>query len=89
MSTQKERSKAGTKTEKLGPAAKIRPSLPVPADAFRQVGNYLALSKLVGAIDMPPFDSAMNALIDVTDGELQAELAQLKLTIKRSFVDAG
>ena len=63
--------------------------LPAPKDSFIGVLNYLALGVLVGSIKVGAFDEAINALIKATDGELQAELTQLKLTIKRSFLDVG
>ena len=78
-----------SKTEKVGPACDARPSLPLPRDAFRHVANYLALSTLIGAVDVPTFDQGINGLILTAGDELQAELAQLKLTIKRSLADAG
>ena len=57
--------------------------LPVPREAFLSVLNHVALMVLVGSIEIAAFDRAINALIDVADGELQAELMQLKLTVKR------
>ncbi len=63
--------------------------LPVPRDAFLAVLNYLSLAVLVGQIEVAVFDQVINAFIAATAGELQAELAQFKLIVKRVLVDAG
>ncbi len=57
--------------------------LPVPRDAFLAVVNHLALELLVGNMGIAAFDQSVNALIATTEGELQGELAQLKLLAKK------
>ncbi len=57
--------------------------LPVPKDAFLAVVNHLALRVLVGNIDVTVFDRIIDALIVVADGELQAELFQIQLVVRR------
>ena len=61
--------------------------LPVPRDAFLAVVNHLVLGVLVGNIEVVAFDQAVNTLIAATDGDLQAELVQVKLLAKRLLVD--
>ncbi len=61
--------------------------LPAPRDAFLAVLNHLALRLLAGHVEVAAFDQAINALIAVTEGGLQAELAQLKLLTKRLCAD--
>ncbi len=63
--------------------------LPAPRDAIFSVLYYLALAVIVGAVDVEHFDQVINALIVATAGELQGELAQFKLIVKRVLVDAG
>jgi len=62
--------------------------LPAPKDAFIAVLNYLALGVLVGNLEIAVFDEIINALIAATDGELQAELFQIQLLVRRVIVDA-
>ena len=62
-------------------------NLPAPKDAFIAVLNYLALAVFMGQIEVAVFDQASNALIAVTDGELQAELFQIQLLVRRGIVD--
>ncbi len=69
--------------------AKEKSKFPEPKDAIFSVLNYLALAVIVGAVDVEHFDQVINALIAATAGELQAELAQFKLIVKRVLVDAG
>ena len=57
--------------------------LPAPRDAFLAVLNHLALRLLAGHVEVAAFDQAVNAFIAATAGELQAELAQFKLIVKR------
>ena len=83
------RSMKAPKTEETGPAVEIRPNLPVPVDAFRQVANHLGLDLLIGNIEVSTFDEVINVLIKVANRELQAELTQLKLFVKRILVNAG
>ncbi len=66
-----------------------KPHLPPPRDAIFSVFNYLALAVIVGAVKVEHFDRVINALIAATDGELQGELAQFKLIVKRVLVDVG
>ena len=61
--------------------------LPVPRDAFLAVVNHLALGVLAGNVEVAAFDQAVNALIAATDGDLQAELVQVKLLAKRLLAD--
>ena len=63
--------------------------LPVPKEAFLAVVNHLAIEVLVGNLEVAKFDSAVNGLLAVPDEELQAELVQVKLIIKRGLVDAS
>lgn len=67
--------------------AKENSKLPAPKDAFIGVLNYLALGVLVGNIDVAVFDRIVNALMVATDGELQAELFQIQLLVRRGIVD--
>lgn len=59
----------------------------VPEKEIRKVVNFFGLEMVNGRIDVPVFDQAINALIAVTKGELQAELVQLKLVAKRLLAD--
>ena len=61
--------------------------LPVPRDAFLAVVNHLALRVLVGNIDVAVFDRIVNALVVAADGELQAELFQIQLLVRRVLAD--
>ena len=61
--------------------------LAAPKEAFLSVANHLALGVLAGYVEVPVFDQAINALIAVTKGELQAELVQLKLVAKGLLAD--
>ena len=61
--------------------------MPVPRDAFLTVVSHLALGVLVGNVEVAAFDQAMNALIAATDGDLQAEMVQVKLLAKRLLAD--
>ena len=63
--------------------------LPPPREAIFAVLNYLALAVIAGAVNVEHFDQVINAFIAATAGELQAELAQFKLIVKRVLVDAG
>ena len=63
--------------------------LPAPKDSFLAVLNYLALALLVGQIEVAVFDQVINGLIAAADEELQGELLQQKLTIKRSLAGVG
>ena len=60
-----------------------RPQLAVPRDAILTVLNHFALATIVGAVKVEQLDRVINALIAATDGAFQAELMQLKLTLKR------
>ncbi len=66
-----------------------KPHLPAPKDAFRQVANHLGLELLIGNIEVSTFDEVINVLIKVANRDLQAELTQLKLFVKRILVNAG
>ncbi len=68
--------------------AKENSKLPAPKDAFLAVVNHLALRVLVGNIDVAVFDRIVNALMVAADGELQAELFQIQLLVRRVIVDA-
>lgn len=61
--------------------------LAAPKEAFLSVANHLALGVLAGYVEVAAFDQVVNALIAATDGELQTELAQLKLVAKRLLGD--
>ena len=63
--------------------------LPVPKDSFLAVLNYFAMALFVGQIEVAVFDRVINGLIVAADEELQGELLQLKLTIKRSLAGVG
>ncbi len=62
-------------------------NLPAPKDAFLAVVNQLALRVLVGNIDVAVFDRIVNALMVAADGELQAELFQIQLLVRRVLAD--
>ncbi len=66
-----------------------RSHLPAPKDAFLAVANHLALKVLVGNLEIAVFDEIINALIAATDGELQAELVQIELLVRRVLVNVG
>ncbi len=61
--------------------------LPVPRDAFLAVLNHLALRVLVSNIDVAVFDRIVNALMVAADSELQAELFQIQLLVRRVLAD--
>ncbi len=61
--------------------------IPVPRDVFLAVVNHLALRVLVGNIDVAVFDRIVNALMVAADGELQAELFQIQLLVRRVLAD--
>ena len=63
--------------------------LPAPKDSFLTVLNYFALALFVGQIEVAVFDQVINGFITAADEELQAELMQIKLMIKRVLVDAS
>ena len=62
-------------------------NLPAPKDAFIAVLNYLALGVLVGNIDVEVFDRIVNALMVAADTQLQAELVQIQLLVRRVLAD--
>ena len=66
-----------------------RSHLPAPKDAFLAVVNHLALRVLVGNFDVAVFDRIVDALMVAADGELQAELFQIQLVVRRSLADVG
>lgn len=68
--------------------AKENSKLPAPKDAFLAVVSHLALRVLVGNIDVDVFDRIVNALMVAADSELQAELFQIQLLVRRVSVDA-
>ncbi len=67
--------------------AKENSKLPAPKDAFLAVVNHLALRVLVGNIDVAVFDRIVNALMVAADSELQAELFQIQLLVRRVLAD--
>ncbi len=69
--------------------AKENSKLPAPKDAFLAVVNHLALRVLVSNIDVAVFDRIVNALMVAADSELQAELFQIQLLVRRVLADVG
>ena len=62
----------------------------VPTEPFLAVVNHLALRVLVGTLEVSEFDQVVKSLISATDDEqLQAELVQVKLLLKRALANAG
>ena len=57
--------------------------LPAPRGAFLAVLNHLALAVIIGTLEVATFDQVVNSLVAATEDELQAEIVQLKLLIKR------
>ena len=61
--------------------------LSVPRGAFLAVVTHLALRVLVSTVDVAVFDRIVNALMVAADGELQAELFQIQLLVRRVLAD--